>query len=127
MTLKFDETQVRAALAESWSLETAIQWTLENPAAGQCNVTAAVIQDLYGGDILRTQLPGVWHYYNRLEGQRMDLTDGQFFAAEPTYSPPDPYQDEPTTQAEAMHGIPPREYNTLRERLLSNLEGGTDV
>ena len=123
MALLFDETRVRTALARSWSLETAVQWTSGNPAAGQCNVTAAVVHDVYGGDILRTKLPGVWHYYNRLGGERMDLTDSQFFVAVPTFSLPDPYQDELTTQAVAMQGIPQREYETLRDRLLAHLEG----
>jgi hypothetical protein len=37
--MTFRPDAVAAALRESWSLETARQWTAENPAAGQCNVT----------------------------------------------------------------------------------------
>ena len=39
--MNFDEAQVRDALEKAWSLETAKQWSPENPANGQCNVTAA--------------------------------------------------------------------------------------
>ena len=75
---QFDEAVVRAALERSWSLDTAQQWSAENPANGQCNVTAAVVYDLFGGEVLRTRYPAVWHYYNRIDGVRCDLTDSQF-------------------------------------------------
>ena len=117
--MTYDETAVRRALRQAWSLETARQWTPENPASGQCNVTAAVIFDLFGGDILRTRLPDVWHYYNRIDGKRVDFTDSQFSAPGALFKPPARYDDEPTTRGAAMDGIPEREYETLRSALLS--------
>ncbi|QBF31668.1 hypothetical protein [Thalassococcus sp. S3] len=118
----FDEGKVRKALMTAWSLETAVQWTPENPASGQCNVTAAVVNDLFGGDILRTDLDGVWHYYNRIDGQAVDLTDSQFTAPGARFTAPERYQDEVTTHAAAMSGIPQREYDTLRGALTKALE-----
>ena len=119
--MHFDEDRVRAALGTAWSVETAVQWTPDNPAAGQCNVTAAVIHDLFGGEVLRTQLPGVWHYYNWLEGRRVDLTDSQFNVPGAVHPWPDPYEDHLSTAAAAMTGIPQREYDVLKERLLEGL------
>ncbi|MEM8852651.1 MAG: hypothetical protein AAGD34_03060 [Pseudomonadota bacterium] len=120
-TLSYDEGRLRAALAQAWSLETAKQWTPENPASGQCNVTAAVVFDLFGGDILRTRLPGVWHYYNRIDGARVDLTDSQFDAPGALFPRPDIYEDHVSTREAAMVGIPQREYDTLRQALLARL------
>ncbi|SMO57594.1 YunG family protein [Melghirimyces algeriensis] len=34
----------------------------ENPACGQCDVTALVVQDVLGGNILKTPLPAGWHF-----------------------------------------------------------------
>jgi len=71
----------------SWSAESsaaAEKWSPENPAWGQCAVTALIVQDTFGGEILRTtaQLPGggtYSHYLNRLkDGQLLDLTSCQF-------------------------------------------------
>jgi hypothetical protein len=62
--MRFDEARLRQALPRAWSIRTARQWTEVNPALGQCNVTAAVVFDLFGGEILRTRLPGAWHYTN---------------------------------------------------------------
>ncbi len=121
MTLAYDERCLRAALMNAWSLETAVQWTQENPALGQCNVTAAVVFDLFGGEILRTRLPEVWHYYNRIADQRVDFTDSQFTAPGARFATPERYDDEVTTREDAMTGIPQREYDALKAALLETL------
>jgi len=122
MRKPFDETAVRASLQNAWSLKTAKQWTPENPASGQCNVTAAVIFDLFGGEILRTRLPGVWHYYNKIEGRRIDLTDIQFDIPGALFEAPEQYDDQLATRDAAMVGIPQREYDTLKTSLVELLE-----
>ncbi|MGI9407541.1 MAG: YunG family protein, partial [Hyphomicrobiaceae bacterium] len=43
MANRFDAGSVRQALEASWCLETAVQWTRETPAAGQCNVTTVLV------------------------------------------------------------------------------------
>jgi len=65
------------AIAESWSKETCYpgcvdEWTPENPARGQCTVSALVFQDYRGGDILYCLDPH--HYWN----EEVDLTRIQF-------------------------------------------------
>jgi len=119
--LKFDEPTVRDALKKAWSLETAVQWTAENPALGQCNVTAAVVHDLFGGDVLRTRYPTFWHYYNRIDGTVVDLTDGQFTWPGALFEAPSSYDDELSDQTSAMDGIPQREFATLKAALLEQL------
>lgn len=119
--MEFDADKLRAVLPKAWSLETAVQWTAENPALGQCNVTAAVICDMFGGEVLRTQLPGVWHYYNRIDGVRHDLSDSQFTGPGAVFSYPDVYEDDVSSVAAAMEGIPQREYDTLRDALIREL------
>ncbi len=118
MAREFDEERVREALEQAWSLETAKQWSPENPANGQCNVTAAVIHDLYGGEILRTRYPTVWHYYNRIDGQRLDLTDSQFFRPGARFHAPERYDDELTDRDAAMDGTQLSEYDSLKQALL---------
>lgn len=50
------------ALLQSWSLQSSSKWTKDNPAKGQCGVTALVVNDLFGGEIMKTKLPGGWHF-----------------------------------------------------------------
>ena len=113
--MKFDEKDVRRALNKSWSSQTARQWTKNRPFEGQCNVTAAAIQELFDGDILKTP----WneqtdHYYNRIGGEVFDLTDDQF-------DTPIFYANALSSTEEASQGFTEIEYDTLKQALLRNL------
>ena len=112
----FDEAVVRGALRKAWSLESARQYTPQCPEAGQCNVTAVVVQDLFGGTIECTTLPGfdVPHFYNRINGRRVDLTDGQFAS-------PVSYDDQETTREHAMNWVLESELVSLQNRLTQAL------
>jgi len=73
---------LRAALAAGWGADTSADgsaWPALNPPHGQCAVTALVIQDRLGGQLLRTTVGGVSHYYNQLpNGVEVDMTWPQF-------------------------------------------------
>jgi hypothetical protein len=86
-----------AALARdvesAWAADTSTEperWSATNPAWGQCAVTALVIQDALGGDLLRARVDGVSHYWNRLpSGEQVDLTRRQFLDGGRLESPPE--------------------------------------
>src|SRR5215470_15207197 len=107
MRMKFDPERVARALRKSWSLASARQWTEENPAAGQCNVTALLVFELFGGELLKTPLPEGDHFYNRIDGCRYDFTDSQF-------AQPITYSDLVATRAEAERGATETELTALR-------------
>ena len=73
---------LRDALAEGWSAETSfdpVGWSDRNPALGQCAVTALIVQDHLGGELLRGFVGGTEHYWNRLSnGEELDFTIEQF-------------------------------------------------
>lgn len=66
-----DEQELKDILTKSWSQKTSSKWTKECPSCGQCSVTALVIQDRYGGSILKTKVGGSWHFYNSINGACM--------------------------------------------------------
>ena len=103
----FDPDDVQRALRKSWSLVTASQWTEDNPAAGQCNVTSLLIHDLFGGDLLKTPLPAGDHFYNRIGGKRYDFTASQF-------DQPIAYMDLATDRADAEQGATSAQLAELR-------------
>ena len=54
-------------------------WSPADASRGQCAVTALLIQDLFGGSLLRAVVSGESHYWNRLpDGTELDLTREQF-------------------------------------------------
>src|SRR5262249_11613610 len=57
-------------------------WSADNPSHGQCAVTALIVQDYFGGALLRAPVNGTAHYWNRLaSGDEIDLTRQQFATA----------------------------------------------
>ncbi len=77
-----DQKSLKESFRKAWSKETCYprqidEWTNSNPALGQCAVTALVINDLYGGNILFSE--DYNHFWNILpSGQEIDLTKEQF-------------------------------------------------
>jgi hypothetical protein len=105
--MSFDPDEVQRALRKAWSLSTASQWTADNPAAGQCNVTSLLVHELFGGELLKTPLPAGDHFYNWIEGKRYDFTASQF-------DRPIAYIDVPTDRADAELGATEDELVELR-------------
>lgn len=110
-----------SAISRSWCKESSAEegWNKDNPALGQCAVTALIIQDLAGGELLRSTVGGVSHYWNRLPaGQEVDLTAVQFG--------PKAILDAPPVVRERDYVIsfaPTVErYRVLRERLAREIE-----
>ncbi|WP_206243932.1 YunG family protein [Novosphingobium terrae] len=101
------------ALRSAWSAETAsppASWSADNPAKNHCSVTALIVQDHFGGDILSTRTVGGTHFYNLIDGTRWDLTVSQF--AEPI-----PFDDTPPSREAAMSDTTPDKYRIITERL----------
>lgn len=82
--------RVTPTLRSAWSVETCDpvdvpDWHPGNPPRGQCGVTALVLHDYFGGELLVAEVEfagggrqGV-HYWNRLpDGTELDLTREQF-------------------------------------------------
>lgn len=97
-------------LRRCWSAETSSKWRLDNPARGQCNVTSLVVQDIFGGEILRTATGEAWHFYNRIGDRRWDLTISQFDL-------PIPFDDIPASRGEALAGTSIEQYQLLSDRV----------
>ena len=71
-------------LRECWCKETAYpscqaEWVPNDPSYGQCAVTAMLVYDMFGGTIHRIRVSGGGtHYFNKINGQYLDLTIEQF-------------------------------------------------
>jgi hypothetical protein len=113
---------VEAAIRAAWGRDTSDdpdEWSPGNSARGQCAVTALLVRELLGGDILvahvlRDGRRVERHAWNRLpSGLTLDLTREQFVRGE-AFGPP---------AVEEVLSIErhPERYAALRERVLARL------
>lgn len=74
----------KRTLPKAWCKETAYRkdapnWTADNPALGQCAITALLFQKFFGGTIYSgVSDEGIWHYWNKKCGIKFDFTKQQF-------------------------------------------------
>lgn len=81
-----DLNKLEKALHKSWSKETSYcpaEWNELNPSFGQCAITALIVNDYFGGDIVWSEalLPNgqkIYHFSNMVKGKEVDLTCSQF-------------------------------------------------
>ncbi|MEC1552942.1 hypothetical protein P9D28_10930 [Bacillus haynesii] len=106
--------QIMKALYKSWSSDSSSKWSQDNPAKGQCGVTALVVNDILGGEIRKTKLPEGWHFYNFINGKRYDLTVSQF--KEDIL-----YMDIPSNRNEAFSDTNEKQYNYLKQSVINHL------
>lgn len=118
---KDDIAALRAVLVRGWDAQTSADpagWSPANPAWGQCAVTALLIQEVLGGDLIRTEVDGISHYFNRLpSGQCIDLTFEQFPAGSR-------YGEQAMRPRAYVAGYPAteRRYRLLKQRVGAELE-----
>jgi hypothetical protein len=112
------------AIRRAWSSSTSVapsEWTVGNPAFGQCAVTALIVQDALGGRIFRTKVGDASHYFNVLDsGEQIDLTAEQFPRGLPWASPE-------ARSREYVLSFPATEvrYRVLKARTIRELPGGS--
>lgn len=83
--MALDFKAVVEALTASWDASSSSlphEWSKGNPARGQCAVSSLVVQDYFGGDILRfvVEFDGTSekHFVNLIDGALVDTTFSQF-------------------------------------------------
>ncbi|MBO4206932.1 YunG family protein [Micromonospora echinofusca] len=117
---------LRRILRASWGADTCDphdvpDWRPDNPARGQCGVTALIVQELLGGELILGEVVVQdtrtgHHYWNRLpDGRHVDLTADQFRPGEVVVG--GQVQQRPP-------GAPRRcraQYEILRQRVLAEL------
>jgi hypothetical protein len=93
-----DFATLEDAIRASWSAASCdpvdAPWPPDNPSRGQCNVTALVVQDHAGGDLIMSTVSHAdgtrqgHHFWNRLpDGTEVDLTREQFTGGEVVLEP----------------------------------------
>ncbi len=66
-------------LSKCWSAETSRYYDDRTPkSAGQCSVSAMLIQDYFGGEVRKIHVGKIAHFFNFIDGTIIDSTADQF-------------------------------------------------
>jgi len=88
-----------------------------NLTRGKDGAVSLLIHDIFGGEILKTRIKNGWHFYNRINGKRVDFTSKDMNKSS-GYS----FEDLPSSPAETSIYVEKEEYVTLLMRFIRVFE-----
>lgn len=119
--------ELEQLLKQAWTRETSsdpARWTPENPAWGQCAVTALVVHDYLGGRLLwaSARLPDgqeISHYFNETtQNEIIDVTRHQFPSGTIIPEGKDKKKEFATTRDYVLsYALTAQRYTALKEHL----------
>jgi hypothetical protein len=105
----FNRQIVKKALRQTLALDNIPGSHSGRSEDGQGCVTSRLIYDVFGGEILKTRKKKNWHFYNRIEGERIDLTGSGMIKS----SGDNRFEDIPSAPDEAFNYFAQEDYLTL--------------
>lgn len=105
----FDRIIIQEALKRTWALDGLPGEIRVNPENSQDCVTSQLIYDIFGGEILKTHFKKGWHFYNRINGERIDFTR----SAKSNSSHNIRFEDLPSTPDETGNYFAQEDYSTF--------------
>ena len=69
-----NRTEVQEALRRSQESDSRLKLNKKKPVNSQDPVISLMIHDIFGGEILKTHKKKGWHFYNRIDGERVDFS-----------------------------------------------------
>jgi len=70
----FNRKIVQKALTQTWSMDKNVGSFSDKTSDTQSGVISQLIYDIFGGEILKTQYKESWHFYNLIDGERIDFS-----------------------------------------------------
>ncbi len=84
----------------------------------QDSLISLLIHDIFGGEILKTHIKKGWHFYNRIDGKRIDFT-----TPDKVKSPEDiQFEDIPSSPRETHYYFEDEDYSTFLMRFIPAFE-----
>ena len=119
----FELMFVKAALQLIGAQDISPERSFENKEYLQDSVTSLLIHDIFGGEILKTPQDNDWHFYNRINGERIDFaaTDAGKVAGDNTFA------DLPAIPDETFNYVTQEDYSTLYIRFINAYEAAVGL
>lgn len=112
---------VQKALKSTLELENKPGLAYARISGGQDSIVSKLIYDIFGGEILKTPLKKSWHFYNRINGKRVDLSG----SGTQKSIDKNKFEDIPVTPAETSSYFDKADYFTFMMRFVRAFEEAT--
>jgi hypothetical protein len=109
---------VKKALKRSHDLDYKPGLVPRNPISNQDSLISLLIHDIFGGEILKTHKKKGWHFYNRIDGERIDFTKS---GRDKSFENID-FEDIPSTPDETKSYFSKEDYLTFLIRFVRTFE-----
>lgn len=70
----FNRKIVQKALTQTWSMDKNAGSFSDKTSDTQSGVISQLIYDVFGGEIVKTRYKKGWHFYNLIDGERIDFS-----------------------------------------------------
>jgi hypothetical protein len=118
MKTMFNRLVVHEALKNCYIQENNPKNKINKPAASQDRFISLLLHDIFGGEILKTHIRRGWHFYNRIEGERIDFT-----RSETGNFPVDTgLEDIPSSSVETLSSVEQIDYSIFLMRFIRAFE-----
>ena len=114
----FNRMIVQEALKNSSALDNIRGESPDNQTDCPDSVISLLIHDIFGGEILKTRKKEGWHFYNRIEGERIDFTIPEKEKSSEDYR----FEDIPSTPDETYNYFEQEDYSTFLMRFVRAFE-----
>lgn len=113
-----NKKEVQEALRRSQELDSRLEMNNRKTIKTQDSAISLLIHDIFGGEILKTHIKNGWHFYNRIDGERVD-----FSKSESTNSVEDNgFDDLPANIDEPSKYFDMEEYSAFYSRFINAFE-----
>jgi hypothetical protein len=114
----FNRSVVQEALKRSLAFDNRNSASQIEAPENQSTVISQLIHDIFGGEILKTHKKKKWHFYNRIDGERID-----FALSEPGKSSEEnSFEDISSTPDETQNYFEQEDYSTFFMRFVVAFE-----
>ena len=113
-----NKTVVQKALKRSLAFDANPKFTHTLPLEGQSSIASQLIFDIYGGEILKTKMKKGWHFYNRINGERIDLAISGMRKSSKDIR----FEDIPSNSDETNNYFEQEDYSALFNRFIRTFE-----
>ena len=114
----FNRSVVQTALKCVWGLDNNPGITPDNSSDNDSSVISRLIYDIFGGEILKTHNKRGWHFYNRINGERIDFTKSEMIKSSQDYH----FEDIPSNTDEIHDYLEQEQYSPFFMRFIREFE-----